>query len=199
LAHAIWALAGNYVFLAVAFTKTPRTAHAMYGAFDAPSSLLAFGGRDCIRRQLRGRGAPLPIDEKHAFGEGGGVRNDPGGRIPQSKGGLPCPLRRASRKYIEACERGQVSRDTVHRWMQEPGFRSELERQRAELVDQGFALLSQNVSAAVEGLVGLLDNGDARLKRLACKDILDQHHKFREMDELTKRIEAIEEKLQEGT
>jgi len=49
---------------------------------------------------------------------------------------------------------------------------------------------------AVETLVGLVDNGDARLKRLACKDILDQHHKFREMDELTKRIEAIEERLE---
>jgi len=31
------------------------------------------------------------------------------------------------------------------------------------------------------------------------KDILDQHHKLREFDELTRRIEALEEKLQEGT
>jgi len=34
--------------------------------------------------------------------------------------------------------------------------------------------------------------GDDRLRRLAAKDILDQHGKYRELDELTRRIEAIE-------
>jgi len=38
--------------------------------------------------------------------------------------------------------------------------------------------------------------GDGRLKRLAAKDILDQHGKFRELDELSRRIEAIEERLE---
>jgi hypothetical protein len=33
------------------------------------------------------------------------------------------------------------------------------------------------------------------LKRLPAKDILDQHAKFKELDELTRRIEAIEERL----
>jgi hypothetical protein len=40
--------------------------------------------------------------------------------------------------------------------------------------------------------VSLLDSGDGRLKRLAAKDLLDQHVKFREMDDLTRRIERIE-------
>ena len=44
-------------------------------------------------------------------------------------------------------------------------------------------------------LVVLMDTGDARLKRLAARDILDQHVKFRELDDLTRRIEAIEERL----
>jgi len=34
------------------------------------------------------------------------------------------------------------------------------------------------------------------LRRLAAKDILDQHAKFKELDELTQRIEAIEERLE---
>ena len=37
---------------------------------------------------------------------------------------------------------------------------------------------------------------DGRLRRLAAKDILDQHIKFREFDVLTCRIEAIEERLE---
>jgi hypothetical protein len=57
---------------------------------------------------------------------------------------------------------------------------------------------SQSVMKAVETLVGLLDTGDGRLKRLAARDILDQHVKFREFDELTRRIEAIEEQLRSG-
>jgi hypothetical protein len=48
----------------------------------------------------------------------------------------------------------------------------------------------------VETLVSLLDAGDGRLKRLAARDILDQHAKFRELDDLTQRIETIEERLQ---
>jgi hypothetical protein len=35
------------------------------------------------------------------------------------------------------------------------------------------------------------------LRRLAAKDILDQHAKFRELDELTRRIEHIEERLEQ--
>jgi hypothetical protein len=59
-----------------------------------------------------------------------------------------------------------------------------------------LALLSQSVAKAVETLVGLLDAGDGRLKRLAAKDILDQPGKFRELDDLTHRIEAIEDRLE---
>ena len=91
---------------------------------------------------------------------------------------------------------GRVSRDTLYEWLKDPAFKAELDRQRAEQVAQGLALLSQSVYKAVETLVGLLEDRDGRLKRLAARDILDQHVKFRELDELTQRIEAIEERLE---
>jgi len=72
-----------------------------------------------------------------------------------------------------------------------------LDRQRDELVAQGLALLAQSVVKAVETLAGLLDAGDGRLKRLAARDILDQHGKFRELDELSRRIEAVQGRLKE--
>jgi hypothetical protein len=105
------------------------------------------------------------------------------------------PVLLASPTYTQACQAGRVSRDTLYGWLKDPAFKTELERQRSELVAQGFALLSQSVAKAVETLVGLLDGSDGRLKRLAAKDILDQHGKFRELHELTRRIEAIEERL----
>ncbi len=81
-------------------------------------------------------------------------------------------------------------------WLKDPAFRAELDRRRSELAAQGFGLLSQSVTKAVETLVGLLDTEDGRLKRLAARDILDQHTKFKELDELTERIEHIEQRLQ---
>jgi hypothetical protein len=106
------------------------------------------------------------------------------------------PVLLASPTYTQACQVGRVSRDTLYEWLRQPQFRAELEKQRDELVAQGFALLSQSVTKAVETLVGLLDAGDGRLKRLAARDILDQHGKFRELNDLTQRIEAIEERLE---
>ncbi len=106
------------------------------------------------------------------------------------------PTLLASSTYTAACEAGGITRDTLYHWLKDPAFKAELDRQRDELVAQGFALLSQNINKAVETLVGLLDGSDGRLKRLAAKDILDQHLRFRELAELTQRIEAIEERLQ---
>lgn len=106
------------------------------------------------------------------------------------------PVLLASPTYTQACKAGRVSRDTLYVWLKDPAFKAELDGQRAELAAQGLALLSQSVVKAVETLVGLLDGSDGRLKRLAARDILDQHVKFRELDELTSRIEAIEERLE---
>ncbi|MDI9433815.1 MAG: hypothetical protein QM570_19030 [Planctomycetota bacterium] len=105
------------------------------------------------------------------------------------------PVLLASPTYTHACRKGRISRDTLYEWLRQPEFKAELDRRRAELVAQGFALLSQSVTKAVETLVSLLDTGDGRLKRLAAKDILDQHIKFRELDDLTRRIETIEQRL----
>jgi hypothetical protein len=77
------------------------------------------------------------------------------------------PVLLANVNYTEACRKGRVSRDTLYEWLKDPVFKAELDRQRDELVAQGFALLSQSVVKAVETLVGLLDTGDGRLKRLA--------------------------------
>lgn len=83
------------------------------------------------------------------------------------------------------------------RRMKQETFRAEFESQRQKLVDAAMGLLAQNVGKGVETLVGLLDAGDGRLKRLAARHILDQHVEFRELDDLTRRIEAIEERLEE--
>jgi len=106
------------------------------------------------------------------------------------------PILLASPTYSEACRKGRIGRDTLYAWLRDPTFKAELDEQRNRLVAQGLALLSQSVTKAVETLVGLLDGSDKRLKRLAAKDILDQHAKFRELDDLAQRIEHIEQRLE---
>jgi hypothetical protein len=106
------------------------------------------------------------------------------------------PVLLASPTYTEACKAGRVSRNTLYEWLRQPPFKDELAKRRDELVEEGFTLLSQSVVRAVETLVGLLDGSDVRVRRLAAKDILDQHVKFKELADLSARIERIEERLE---
>ena len=56
-------------------------------------------------------------------------------------------------------------------------------------------MLSQGLTKAVESLVGLLDNTDDRLKRLAAKDVIDFIIRHKENDDLAKRLTEIEKQL----
>ena len=55
--------------------------------------------------------------------------------------------------------------------------------------------MSQGLTKAVENLVKLLDHADDRLKRLACKDVIEYILEHKTIEDLTKRIDAIEQKL----
>ncbi len=50
------------------------------------------------------------------------------------------PVLLASPTYTQACQTGRVSRDTLYEWLKDPALKTELQRQRDELVAQGFAL-----------------------------------------------------------
>ncbi len=105
------------------------------------------------------------------------------------------PVLLAGPTYTAACKKGRVSRDTLYAWLKEPTFKAELDRQRNELVGQGFALLSQSVTKAVEVLVGLLDGSDGRLKRLTANDIISHSLRHKELVDIEERIGVIEERL----
>jgi hypothetical protein len=55
--------------------------------------------------------------------------------------------------------------------------------------------LAQSLTKALETLVALIDNKDDRLKRLTCNDIIEYILKHKEVEDLEKRIPAIEERL----
>ena len=99
--------------------------------------------------------------------------------------------------YTEACKKAKLNRTTFYEWLKNPEFKAELDRQRDEVAAEAFGVLSQGLTKAVETLVSLLDNKDNRLKRLAAKDIIDFIIRYKEIEDLDKRLVAIEQRLDE--
>ena len=56
-------------------------------------------------------------------------------------------------------------------------------------------MIAQNVEKAVSTLVGLLDTDNERIKRLTANDIIGHFLKLKELRDLEKRIQRIEERL----
>ena len=107
------------------------------------------------------------------------------------------PLIVVSPTYTEGCKRAKLNRTTFYEWLKIPEFKAELDRQRDEIAAEAFGVLSQGLTKAVETLVSLLDNKDDRLKRLAAKDVIDFIIRHKEIEDLDKRLAAIEQRLSE--
>jgi hypothetical protein len=102
----------------------------------------------------------------------------------------------SSPTYTEGMKKAKVNRSTFYKWLKEPEFKTELDRQRDEIADEAFGVLSQSLTKAVETLVALLDNKDDRLKRLTAKDIIDFMIRHKEIEDLDERLAAIEQQLE---
>ena len=96
---------------------------------------------------------------------------------------------------VEGVSKAGITTKTFYQWLEKPEFKAELDRQRNELTAEAFGVLSQSLTKAVENLVKLLDHADERLKRLACKDVIEYILKHKEIEDLENRIEAIEQRL----
>jgi hypothetical protein len=113
------------------------------------------------------------------------------------RGKVPFAELLAARSREEGGKTAGVSKTTFYEWMQDQTFKAEFERQRNEIIETAFGLISQNIEKAVSVLLGLLDTGDHRLKRLTANDIIGHFLKHRELDGLAGRIERVEERLTE--
>ena len=98
--------------------------------------------------------------------------------------------------YTEGCEKAKINKTTLYKWLKQPEFKAELDRQRDEITAEAFEVLTQSLTKAVEALTGLLDNQDDRLKRLTAKDIIDFIVRHKENEDLDKRLTAVEKRLE---
>ncbi len=107
------------------------------------------------------------------------------------------PVIVANPTYTKGCKKAKLNRTTFYEWLKIPEFKTELDHQRDEVVAEAFGVLSQGLTKAVETLVGLLDNKDNRIKRLAAKDIIDFIVRHKENEDLDRRLTEIEKRMTE--
>jgi hypothetical protein len=106
------------------------------------------------------------------------------------------PFLVSSPTYTQGCEKAKVNKATIYKWLKNPDFKAELDRQRSEIVEAAFDMIAQNIEKAVSTLVGLLDTGDDRVKHLTANDIISHFFKHKELDDLEERIQQIEQQLE---
>ncbi len=107
------------------------------------------------------------------------------------------PLIVAGNTCTEGIEKAKINRTTFYKWLKQPEFKAELDRQRNEIADEAFRVLENNLSKAVTALTGLLDTQDNRLKRLVCNDIIEHILQRKENEDINERLTAIEQRLDE--
>lgn len=86
---------------------------------------------------------------------------------------------------------------TVRRWLRRADFKAKVDAARGELVSQTVGRLSDSTTAAVLVLKRLLSEDTPPSVRLgAARAILEMAARYRESEELAKRVAALEEIVQ---
>jgi len=102
----------------------------------------------------------------------------------------------AARSNEEGCRQAKVSKNTLYGWYREDAFRGELRCQREKIVEGALENLKANVSKATEVLLKLLDSQNETIQHKVAKDIIDFSIKSMELEDLERRIEALEMKIE---
>ncbi len=118
------------------------------------------------------------------------TKADKSGLSERQKKAIPFFL--GSRSEGDCCSLAQISRQTYYEWLKDPSFRTELSRLRNVVVEDAVETLKFQTSRAIDTLVKLLDVDSPALQRNVANDILHHVVKFKEIQEIEKRLDALE-------
>ena len=90
----------------------------------------------------------------------------------------------------------KISRSTLYSWLNQELFRSQLEKERKSIYQNGLERLKAATEKAAEALIQLLESKDRRERRFAAKDIINFAIKAVESQDLEERISHLEELLE---
>ena len=93
---------------------------------------------------------------------------------------------------------GGRCRSTAHRWLRQQAFRDELARQRDAVFSEALDAVKTHATRAMAELARLLCSKDDRLRRFICNDILGHALRVRELDDIARRLAALEKAVGGG-
>ena len=94
-----------------------------------------------------------------------------------------------------AARASDVGRTTAYRWLDQPAFSGELNRQRNATMKEALSSVKSQTTRAAQELIGLLDTDDERLRWRICSDILRNAIKVRELEEIERRLDRLEQRF----
>jgi len=97
----------------------------------------------------------------------------------------------------EAYRKARVSKGTLYIWLKDEAFKTELKRQRDEVVREAQDRLKCAMGKAVDELIKLMDSPKPGLRRLTCRDILDYGNRAIELEDIEERLDKIERVISE--
>jgi hypothetical protein len=92
----------------------------------------------------------------------------------------------------DACKKAGVSRNTFYEWMKNPLFKKELFGMQNSVVAEAYAELKIATTKAARALVHLLDEENPLIVKGAANDVLNHVVKFAEINEISERLDKIE-------
>ena len=102
--------------------------------------------------------------------------------------------------YEEGCRKAGVSKNALYCWLRDAAFKKELDHLLESVVAEAVLLLKSNITKASEALVTLLDlKGNPSILRAVSNDIIGHVHKFNESQEIERRLEALESRIETNT
>jgi hypothetical protein len=109
------------------------------------------------------------------------------------------PLVLAARSIEEGCRAAGIAKRTWYNWMGDEALKEAVSLYREQVISEALDRLKSAVAFAVEGLTGLVEAEEKNIRLRACREVLDYFMKARELEDMDRRVSALEEAvLKEG-
>lgn len=105
---------------------------------------------------------------------------------------MALPYIAATPSVTRGAKAANIARATLHVWMKDPAFRSELERARKDAVELAHTELQGLALKSVAALAGLLEHPDPRVRSVAVRTALHHAARVSESREVRQRVELLD-------
>jgi hypothetical protein len=109
------------------------------------------------------------------------------------------PLVLAARSIEEGCRAAGLAKRTWYNWMRDEALKEAISGYREQVISDALERLKSAITFAVEGLTGLVEAEEKNIRLRACSEVLDYFIKARELEDMDRRVSALENAvLKEG-